>query len=168
MILIVGGPAGSGKSTTGELVSTELGVKFIEGDELHPKANIDKMAQGIPLTDDDRWGWLEAVAATANENDPCVVSCSALKKIYRDLLHNLCPKAVIVLLTPSPEDLMERLAARKNHYMKADMLQSQLDILEYPKNEPRSGFVIPKSLENRQEVANDVLTEARELEKDQS
>lgn len=87
--IVVMGVSGSGKSTVAEAVAEKLGVAFIEGDKLHPKSNVDKMSEGIPLTDEDRWPWLDLIGAElrkGSESNGVVVSCSALKKIYRDRL----------------------------------------------------------------------------------
>ncbi|KAF1956210.1 carbohydrate kinase [Byssothecium circinans] len=143
-IIIVTGPAGCGKSTVAEGLSKRYDFKYIEGDEFHPPANIAKMAQSIPLTDADRWDWLillrdEALRSLAEGHKGVVVTCSALKKKYRDVirgasLYSGSPNANVhfVYLRASKELLLARVAARQDHYMKATMVLSQLEDLEEP------------------------------------
>lgn len=137
MLIIVGGSAGSGKSTVGYNLANYLECPFIDGDDLHPAANIEKMAHGIPLTDDDRWGWLEAVgrqgSAAAKQSGTAVVACSALSKAHRDKIRASSSVPVrIVMLNISRPELERRIRSRKNHFMKADMLDSQLATLQVP------------------------------------
>jgi len=143
MIIIVGGPAGCGKSTVGDLLAEKIECSFLEGDAFHPQENIDKMAHGHPLTDDDRWKWLATIAKEANETaensrvKTCVAGCSALKKKYRDFLREQAPNQlfVFVFINVDEDELWRRVTKRKNHYMKADMIQSQLSITEVPKED---------------------------------
>ncbi|KAF3388356.1 hypothetical protein F1880_004140 [Penicillium rolfsii] len=151
-IWIVTGPAGCGKSTVGNGLRIELGVPFLEGDDYHPKANKDKMGNGIPLTDEDRWDWLislrqaaiEALSPSeANNFHPpagVVVACSALKQKYRDVMRVAAygsPSVQIhfIYLKLSEEVLMQRVSQRKSHYMKSDMVRSQMQALEEPEKE---------------------------------
>ncbi len=134
--VVVMGVSGCGKSTVGRGLAAVLGVHYVEGDELHPPENVERMAAGIPLTDADRHGWLQAVAgqlshATA-QSAGVVVSCSALKRSYRDLLRAAAPDVRFVHLQGSPALLAQRLSGRTGHYMPASLLQSQLDTLEPP------------------------------------
>ncbi|PZP52377.1 MAG: gluconokinase [Agrobacterium fabrum] len=134
------GVSGSGKSTVAEELAAELSVAFIEGDRLHPKANVDKMSEGIPLTDEDRWPWLDLIGIElrkGSENNGIVVSCSALKKIYRDRLRTATggPLA-FVYLDGSLELLSRRMGERKGHFMPLSLLQTQLATLEVPTGEP--------------------------------
>ncbi|AGO14102.1 AaceriADR164Cp [[Ashbya] aceris (nom. inval.)] len=138
-IVIVGGTAGTGKSTIGAALAELMGTPFIEGDELHPPTNIQKMASGIPLDDQDRWGWLKKLAEhasrTARERQgPVVVTCSSLKKKYRDFLRELCGgvRLYFLMLHASQEAVLERVARRKNHYMGPEMVASQFRDLELP------------------------------------
>lgn len=130
------GVAGSGKTTVGQALATALACQFLEGDSLHPQANVDKMAHGIPLNDSDRAPWLAAIRtrleAAARQGGDLVVACSALKQRYRDQLDAGLPVRWIYL-RGSTELLHRRLAQRQGHYMKASMLASQLADLEEPR-----------------------------------
>ncbi|KJF75360.1 gluconokinase [Agrobacterium arsenijevicii] len=134
------GVSGSGKSTVAEELAEKLGIAFIEGDKLHPKSNVDKMSEGIPLTDEDRWPWLDLIGAELHkgrENDGVVVSCSALKKIYRDRLRKAAGGSLaFVYLDGSLELLSRRMGERKGHFMPLSLLQTQLATLEVPTGEP--------------------------------
>jgi gluconokinase len=125
------GASGSGKSTVGAALAQRLRVPFVDGDALHPPANIAKMTAGEPLDDGDRYPWLEKVGEwLAGHRDGGVVSCSALKRKYRDQLRAHCPGVEFLCLSGSPELMAARLAARSGHFMPAALLQSQLDALE--------------------------------------
>jgi carbohydrate kinase (thermoresistant glucokinase family) len=130
------GVSGCGKSSVGRGLATGLGLAFIEGDELHPPANVAKMAAGTPLTDADRAGWLtligEQLARARADGRGLVVSCSALKRRYRDGLRAACPGLRFVHLHGSAELLRTRMQARSGHYMPASLLDSQLATLEPP------------------------------------
>jgi len=127
------GVSGCGKSTVGRLLAQALALPYIEGDELHPARNVARMAAGIALTDSDRQGWLQAVAQRLGEaQDGIVVSCSALKRSYRDLLRAAAPGLRFVHLHGDPALLAARMHSRPGHYMPASLLQSQLDTLEPP------------------------------------
>ena len=130
------GVSGSGKSTVAQALAQALQIHFVEGDALHSPHNIERMAAGIALTDADRHGWLQDVARqldnAAARSVGVVVSCSALKRSYRDLLRATTPDLRFVFLHGSFDLLRERLATRVGHYMPASLLQSQLDALEPP------------------------------------
>jgi gluconokinase len=131
------GVCGSGKSLIGAMLARELGVEFVEGDELHPAENVTRMAAGIPLTDDDRRGWLLAIAArlrgAKRAGVGLVVSCSALKRSYRDLLRTHGDADVrFIYLAGSKSLIADRLAGRRGHFMPAALLDSQFAILEEP------------------------------------
>lgn len=129
--VIVMGVSGCGKTTVGKAIADGLDVRFADADEFHPKANIDKMASGQPLTDDDRWPWLEAVGRWMGDQEAgSVVACSALRVAYRDLIRQHCPTAYFVHLAGPIEVVTERVAARTDHYMPAALMQSQYDTLE--------------------------------------
>jgi gluconokinase len=135
MIVIVMGVSGSGKSTTGGALARTLGWPFVEGDDLHPPANVAKMAAGIPLTDEDRWPWLDRIVdelrALSKTSPDIVVACSALKQCYRD---RLAPAGDVrfVHLHGDRETIAARLATRHHRYMPATLLDSQFATLELP------------------------------------
>src|SRR5262245_16066120 len=136
------GVSGSGKSTVGKLLARQLGWTFIEADDFHPKANIDKMARGEPLDDDDRRPWLQALrqrveqACRVGEN--AVLACSALKHAYQDYLEGHDPDCVEYVYLEGPEELIhKRLEARKGHFFKPGLLHSQYEALEPPEHAVR-------------------------------
>ena len=142
------GVSGCGKSTVGSALAAYLGHPFLEGDDLHPPENIKKMSVGTPLTDADRWPWLEAVAdqarQTAVAKGGSVAACSGLRESYRRLLSERTgtrqePQVIVyqVLLTCDREVLRRRLRARTDHFMPESLLDSQLDTLEPPTNDER-------------------------------
>ncbi|MEU7815728.1 gluconokinase [Pseudonocardia sp. NPDC049154] len=132
--LVVMGVSGVGKSTVAEELVRRTGWAFAEGDDLHPEENRRKMAAGQPLTDDDRWPWLRRVAGWIGEQEAAgrsaVVTCSALRRRYRDVLADGHPSVRFVHLQASSDALASRLATRRGHYMPASLLQSQLETLE--------------------------------------
>lgn len=136
MIMLLMGVAGCGKTTVGDQLAERLGWPYQEGDALHPPANVAKMAGGMPLTDADRLPWLAAVAAWIDARRAAgecgVVSCSALKRAYRQLLIGDRPDVRLVYLQGTRDQLAERLAARTGHFMPAGLLDSQLATLEEP------------------------------------
>ena len=137
MIFIVMGVAGSGKSTIGALLARELNIPFYDADDFHPAANVNKMADGFPLNDDDRQGWLEELGRNIVEwekDGGAVLACSALKEKYRVILQSI-PHSLTtwIFLEGSRALLMERIAARTGHYMPPTLLDSQLNTLEIPK-----------------------------------
>lgn len=135
-MLVVMGVSGVGKTTLGEALAARLGWAFIDGDALHPQANIDKMSAGIPLTDADRGPWLESVAAWIDarreENRPGVVTCSALKRAYRDLLDDGRPQVCFVYIQLDQADVADRMSHRKGHFFAQSLLASQFADLEEP------------------------------------
>ncbi|KEY60826.1 gluconokinase [Serratia sp. DD3] len=137
--IIVMGVCASGKSTVGAMLAQRLGAKFIDGDDLHPKANIIKMASGQPLNDEDRKPWLERIRDAAfsleSKNEQGVIVCSALKKSYRDQIRNGNQNVSFVFLDGSFDLIMARMMARKGHFMKQNMVESQFNTLERPDNE---------------------------------
>ncbi|BEI92925.1 uncharacterized protein CcaverHIS019_0505530 [Cutaneotrichosporon cavernicola] len=169
LLIVVMGPASCGKSTIGSNLARDLGISFIDGDALHPPANVAKMSAGNPLDDADRLPWLQIIRETGirechaawergdgrvpgqEEGEgklgrpACVIACSALKKYYRDILRGKAEavredkpimKTIFVYCNGSPELLAQRIAARQGHFMKPQMLASQLATLEDPTSEP--------------------------------
>jgi len=134
-IFYVMGVSGCGKSTIGKLLANEFDMPFFDGDDYHPEANIEKMAAGSPLTDDDRQGWLQRLNAlsVAHKNQGAVIACSALKDAYRKILsQNLAKQVEFIYLEGTLEEISGRLQQRKNHFMPAGLLQSQFETLETP------------------------------------
>jgi gluconokinase len=133
-ILVLMGVSGSGKSTVGALLAGRLRRPYAEADDFHPPANVAKMAAGHPLTDEDRWPWLAAIARWIDERlatgESGVVTCSALKRKYRDVLRR--PQVRFVYLRGSRELVAQRLAARHGHFFKPELLASQFATLEEP------------------------------------
>jgi gluconokinase len=132
--MVIMGVAGSGKSTVGSLLAQRLGLTFIDGDDLHPAANKEKMSSGVPLNDTDRHPWLAEIGATlrrgGSDGAGVIVACSALKRRYRDQLRAEAGELLFLHLVGDPETLSQRLAARNHEFMPAGMLHSQLAALE--------------------------------------
>lgn len=139
--IVVMGVSGCGKTSVAEGLAAALGATFIEGDSLHPAANVEKMSKGVPLSDEDRWPWLDtiarAMAKTLSDGKSAVVSCSALKKVYRDRLRNAAGGSLAFVFLQGSRDLLTaRMAARRGHFMPVSLLDSQLAALEDPSGEP--------------------------------
>jgi gluconokinase len=137
LAIVVMGVCGSGKSTVGAALAKHLGVSFRDADEFHPAANVAKMSSGTPLTDADRWPWLDAIGAAladaGREGQSIVIGCSALKRVYRDRLRAAAGRPLVfVHLTGSYATLTRRMQTRKGHFMPASLLDSQLATLEPP------------------------------------
>jgi gluconokinase len=145
MIVVVMGVCGSGKTTVGRDLARAIGAAFIEGDDLHPPSNRAKMSSGHPLTDADRWPWLDAIAAEAGQlaaaRRDVVVSCSALRRAYRDRLRAAGPGVRFIHLTGSHELLADRMAGRTGHFMPPGLLASQLATLENPDPDERAAVL---------------------------
>jgi carbohydrate kinase (thermoresistant glucokinase family) len=136
-LVIAMGVSSSGKTTVGKLIAERLGVPFIEGDDCHPASNIKKMSAGIPLTDDDRWPWLDTIGkamhAAAEKDGVAVGGCSALRRAYRDRLVAAAGEPIVfVYLDGTYADIDKRMKARKNHFMPESLLKSQFATLEPP------------------------------------
>ncbi len=135
-IIVVMGVASSGKTTVAAGLAHSLGWAFRDADSFHPPANIAKMSAGLPLADADRWPWLDAIVAWMNEKndaaEPAVVTCSALKRCYRDRLRTSRATIRLVHVHGSKELLAERIASRKAHFMPPALLDSQFATLEMP------------------------------------
>jgi gluconokinase len=143
IVLVVMGVSGTGKSTVAALLAGRLGWDLEEGDDLHPASNVAKMASGQPLTDDDRWPWLDKISAWiqlhTGSGTPGIITCSALRRAYRDRLRE--PGVAFVHLSGSAEEISGRLSARLDHFMPVSLLESQLSTLE-PLEPDENGIVI--------------------------
>ena len=128
--IVVMGVSAAGKTTVGLALAAELGCPFADADDLHPAANLSKMAAGVPLDDEDRWPWLSAVGRTLAGADAIVVACSALRRVYRDRIRESAPDAFFVFLDGDAAVLHARIAARIGHFMPPALLDSQLALLE--------------------------------------
>lgn len=131
-VVVVMGVAGTGKTTIGPLLAARLGVPYAEGDDFHPQANIAKMSAGTPLTDEDRWPWLDAIGSWADGRAGLggVVSSSALKRSYRDRLRVAAPGVVFVHLTGDRKLIEDRMSHRQGHFMPTALLDSQFATLQ--------------------------------------
>jgi carbohydrate kinase (thermoresistant glucokinase family) len=137
MILVLMGVSGSGKTTVGTALAERLGWPFVDGDDFHPPANVDKMSRGEPLTDADRTPWLRAIRSFIDErierDESAIIACSALKQAYRAVLRDGAEDAVRFVYLRGDFDLIhERMRRRTNHFFDADLLASQFDALEPP------------------------------------
>ena len=143
-IIVLMGVAGSGKSTIGEALSAALGWPFRDADSFHPASNVAKMSRGEPLTDEDREPWLQAIAAWIDARQaavaPAIVSCSALKRAYRDVIIGDRAGVRLVHLSGSADLIAARMAARRDHFMPASLLKSQFATLEPP--QPHEALII--------------------------
>lgn len=147
-IIVVMGVSSSGKSTIGKNVARRLHLSFVEGDEFHPQANIEKMRAGVALTDADRWPWLEAMAKglarAADRKGAVVGACSALRRAYRDFMVEKAGEPILfVYLDGSKEVIGQRMAARKHEYMPLSLLDSQFATLEEPDPETENVLCVP-------------------------
>lgn len=162
--IIVMGVSGSGKSTVGKALADKLGAVFLEGDGFHPPANIAKMSSGIPLTDDDRWPWLDALGGamkTAGDSGSnAVAACSALRRSYRDRLRAILGPDLLFVLLDGRKNLIEtRLGRRSGHFMPPGLLDSQFETLERPGADEHA--IIADVSQDPQNVVLHVLAELR-------
>jgi gluconokinase len=146
VILIVAGVSGSGKTTVGALIAGRLRWRFADADTFHPEANVAKMRSGVPLTDEDRAPWLRAIAdwmdARIAAGQSAVVTCSALKRAYRDMLLTGRPEATMIFLQVSKDVLARRVTTRHGHFFPEKLLESQLETLEPPAPDERVQTVL--------------------------
>jgi len=167
VIVIIFGVSGAGKTTVGKLLAEQLGWRFYEGDDFHPRANIEKMRSGRPLTDEDRWPWLERLrgqimrSIAANEN--AVLACSALKRAYRDRLR-VSDDVKFVFLRGDFALIAEQLRQRRGHFMNPELLRSQFADLEQP--EPDEDVLTSELGRTPQELVEDIKTKLRLAPKD--
>lgn len=137
-VILIMGVSGCGKSTIGQLLSQSLKIPFYDGDDFHSQSNVDKMSRGVPLNDEDRYGWLVTLNELAKkelQNNSCVIVCSALKQSYRDILSTDIQNQVKwIHLVGSFEQILKRINIREHHFMPSDLLQSQFNTLEQPKD----------------------------------
>lgn len=140
------GVSGSGKTVIGKALAPQLNAEFIDGDNLHSQRNVDKMAAGIPLTDEDRLDWLNLIAKVGHDHaahgTTCIIACSALKKKYRDNLRSNNPSMKFIYLKGSYDLIYSRISKRSHQYMPASLLNSQFDTLEEPQNDEHDVFVV--------------------------
>jgi len=134
MIVVMMGVCGTGKTSVGQIIASRMGWTFIEGDDLHPATNREKMASGTPLTDADRWPWLDRIADRMRDIDQAggsaVVACSALRQVYRDRLCKSGARIIFLHLTGDARVIRQRMESRIGHYMPPGLLDSQLATLE--------------------------------------
>lgn len=165
--IVVMGVSGSGKSTVGERLARSLGLPFIDADDLHPAENIKKMSAGIPLSDEDRGPWLEAVGAQLREaSGGIVVACSALRLAYRDKIRLAAPETVFVHIEADVPTLRNRMDTRSGHFMSPSLLESQLATLE-PLSPGEAGGTVSASQELGEEVAAAAGIVRRSMERHQ-
>lgn len=144
-LVLVTGPAGVGKSAVGSALAARLDVPFADADDFHPPANVAKMRAGTPLTEDDRRGWLAALARWLGERDEAVLACSALRRTHRDTLRGGRAGVLIVALTAPPDVLQARVSGRPGHFMPPSLVPDQVATLE-PLAEDEPGFPVDASL----------------------
>lgn len=158
MIYYIMGVAGSGKTTVGKLLAKKLNIPFFDGDDFHPKANVSKMSEGIPLIDADRWPWLQNIAKAAQDHlqkDGVIIACSALKESYRKVLEGDFKQHIRwIFLSGSQEVILNRMNARTDHFMPPALLQSQFDTLESPSSDQALVIDITKE---PQDIVSEIL-----------
>src|SRR6478735_12656654 len=162
--IVVMGVSGSGKSTVGAALAQRLRIPFADADDFHPAANVAKMTSGEAINDDDRYPWLEAIGEwlVGHCSDGGVMSCSALKRTYRDQLRRHCPDVAFLHLSGSPEVIAKRQSSRPGHFMPASLLASQFDTLE-PLEADEHGVVVDVD-QDIDAVVENYLTRSTEQE----
>ena len=164
-VLICMGVSGAGKSTVAALVDRLLDWPFQEGDELHPPGNVEKMRHSIPLTDEDRWPWLDRCKAWIDEREAIdgrgLITCSALKRIYRDkLIDGRRERVRLLYLKASRETLLDRLRHRTGHYMPVSLLDSQLATLEEPASDEDP--IVVSVEQTAEQMTDEIIAKLRE------
>ena len=158
-VLVIMGVSGSGKSTVAAILAGQLGWDLEEGDDLHPARNVAKMASGQPLTDDDRWPWLDKVSAWITDHTtagiPGIITCSALKRSYRQIIIGDRPQVRLVYLRGGRELIAEHLEGRHGHFMPAALLRSQIDTLEEP--DPSEDPLTVDAGQSATQVADEII-----------
>jgi carbohydrate kinase (thermoresistant glucokinase family) len=166
MILVAMGVSGSGKTTIGSLLANTLGWQFQEGDTLHPPENVAKMSAGIPLSDADRLPWLQKIAEVIDgwraRGESGVVTCSALKRSYRNIIIGDRPGVRLLYLKGSPDLIRQRMAARHGHFMPTALLDSQFSILEDPS--PDENPIVVDIGGEPQEIAREIACRLRKFD----
>jgi len=159
-ILVIMGVSGSGKSTIGALLSERLSWAFAEGDDLHPSANIEKMSKGIPLSDADRWPWLESITEVMDrwhqDGIAGIITCSALRRSYREKLAKGRPYLRFIYLKGSPDVISQQLTRRHDHFMPPTLLESQFAAFEDP--EPNEPVLICSIGDQVEDVVKSIVT----------
>jgi gluconokinase len=159
LVVVVMGVSGSGKTTVARLLAAKAGWQYQEGDALHPRENVEKMKGGTPLTDADRLPWLNKIAQKIDQwrsqGQSGVVTCSALKRSYRDIIVGDRPEVVLVYLKGSPELIRQRLAERQGHFMPSGLLDSQFAVLEEPSSDERP--IVVDISAKPEEIASEVV-----------
>jgi gluconokinase len=163
-VAVVMGVSGSGKTTIAKRVAEREGWRLVEGDDFHPPANVAKMHAGIPLTDEDRWPWLRAIAqeidAIRARGESAVVTSSALRRAYRDILIDARPDVALVYLKGSHDLIAKRLAARTGHFMPPTLLDSQFATLEEPSADEHP--IVVSIAPSPDEIVDDVMKKLKE------
>lgn len=158
-VILLMGVAGSGKSTTGAMLSKRLERPFADADDLHPRQNIEKVQRGIPLTEEDRRAWLdrtrEWIAEKRRQGSGCIVSCSALKRDYRDYVKSVAPDMLIIYLRGDKDTIETRISKRKGHFFPAELLEVQFQLLEEPVVD--EGIVEVDIRQSPQEIADQIV-----------
>ena len=151
------GVSGSGKSTIASMLAARLGYTYVDGDWLHPESNVEKMRSGVPLTDEDRWPWLEAIAARAQrlrgEGTGAVIACSALRRAYREIL--MAKDARLVYLEGDRDTVARRLGSRDGHFMPPALLESQFAALEPPS--PEENPIVVSIARAPEEIVGEII-----------